>query len=463
INTSENRAALHVALRNRANTPILMDGKDVMPDINNVLARMGAFADKVRGGAWVGANGKRITDVVNIGIGGSDLGPKMAIEALDAHISRDIRFHFVSNVDGAHITSVLSHLSWDSTLFIVSSKSFTTQETILNAKSARKWFMQQGGREEDIAHHFVCATANVSAAEEFGIAKDNIFELWDWVGGRFSLWSAVGLPIAIAIGYDGFKRFLSGAHSMDNHFVTAPMERNMPIIMAMLRIWYINFFNAGSYALFPFAQGLRRFHDYFQQGGMESNGKETDRDGCKVDYATEPIIWGKAGTDCQHSFFQRLHQGTGFAPADFLVGANSDTPVEGHQDILLANFVSQTEALMVGKSKDQVREELKAQGLTDDALEALLPHKLFSGNRPTNSIVFPRLNPETLGTLISLYEHIIFVQSVVWNINPFDQWGVEFGKQLAGHVLSELASADAVTSHDCSTNGLINRLREMRT
>ncbi|MDH5489879.1 MAG: glucose-6-phosphate isomerase, partial [Rhodospirillaceae bacterium] len=297
INTSENRAALHIALRNSTNKPILVDGEDIMPGINDVLARINVFADKVRGGAWIGASGKRITDVVNIGIGGSDLGPKMVTEALDAYVTRDLRFHFVSNVDGAHINSVLSQISWDSTLFVVSSKSFTTQETILNAKTARKWFIEQGGQDKDIARHFVSATANIAAAQEFGIAKENIFELWDWVGGRFSLWSAVGLPIAIAIGYDGFKRLLSGAHNMDNHFVTAPMESNMPIILAMLRIWYINFFNAGSYALFPFAQGMRRFHDYFQQGGMESNGKETDRDGRKVDYVTEPIIWGKAGTD----------------------------------------------------------------------------------------------------------------------------------------------------------------------
>jgi len=462
INNTEGRAVLHVALRNRANTPILVDGKDVMPGINDVLARMGAFADAVYGGTWKGATGKRISDVVNIGIGGSDLGPNMVTEALSPYIGKDIRFHFVSNVDGAHIANALAKVSWETTLFVVCSKTFSTQETMLNAETARAWFIAQSGREEDIARHFAAATANVAGAEAFGIPKANLFEFWDWVGGRFSLWSAVGLTIAIALGSRGFARFLSGAHAMDRHFVETPLERNLPVILAMLRIWYTNFFNADSYALIPFAQNLRWFPDYFQQGDMESNGKQTDRDGRRVDYATAPITWGKAGTDCQHSFFQRLHQGTGFVPADFLAAACSDTPLAGHHEVLLANFIAQTEALMVGKTEAQVRRELEAQGLAPDALEALLPHKVFPGNRPTNSIVFARLDPETLGALIALYEHMIFVQGMVWNVNSFDQWGVELGKQLAQRILPELTGAEPDGGHDCSTEGLIDYVRRLR-
>ena len=462
VNTTEDRAALHLALRNRANTPMFVDGEDVMPAVNDVLARMGAFVDQVRDGSWTGATGKRITDVVNIGIGGSDLGPKMVTEALSPYASKDIKFHFVSNVDGAHIAGALSDAPWDTTLFIVCSKTFTTQETMLNAQTARKWFIDQGGRDEDVARHFAAATTNVAAAAAFGIPKENLFEFWDWVGGRFSLWSAVGVTIAIALGSDGFARLLAGAHAMDRHFAETPMERNMPMIMGMLRIWYADLFGTRSYALIPYAQTMNLFTDYFQQGGMESNGKGVDRDGRKVDYATAPIIWGKAGTDSQHSFFQRLHQGTGIVPADFLVAAQSETPIDGHHDILMANFIAQTEALMVGKDEDQVRGELEAQGMDSETLEALLPHKVFPGNRPTNSLVFTHLDPETLGALIALYEHIIFVQGVVWNINSFDQWGVELGKQLAGRILPELTSAEPATAHDGSTNGLINHLRKLR-
>jgi len=462
INNTEGRAVLHVALRNRSNTPVFVDGEDVMPAVNDVLARLGVFADAVRNGVWTGASGKRITDVVNIGIGGSDLGPNMVTEALSAYASTDMRYHFVSNVDGAHIARVLSQTSWDTTLFIICSKTFTTQETMLNAQTARAWFIDQGGLDKDIARHFVAATTNVAAAEKFGIPKENLFEFWDWVGGRFSLWSAVGISIAVAIGADGFTRLLSGAHAMDRHFKDAPLEQNMPVILAMLRIWYTNFFGAASWAVIPFSQNLRWFPDYTQQGTMESNGKGTDRDGRPVDYATSPVTWGKAGTDCQHSFFQLLHQGTKFIPADFLAAAQPDVPLDGHHDILLANFIAQTEALMVGKSEAQVRRELEAQGLKPDALEALLPHKVFPGNRPTNSLVFTRLDPETLGALIALYEHMTFVQGVVWNVNSFDQWGVELGKQLAQRILPELTGTAPADSHDSSTNNLINFMRKMR-
>lgn len=462
INNTEGRAVLHVALRNRSNTQVLVDGVDVMPAVNDVLARMEAFADKVRDGSWKGATGKRITDVVNIGIGGSDLGPNMVTEALSPYVSKDIRFHFVSNVDGAHIARPLSQIQWDTTLFVICSKTFTTQETMLNAHTARAWFIDQGGRSEDIAAHFAAATTNVTQAQAFGIPKANLFEFWDWVGGRFSLWSAVGITIAIALGSNGFSRLLSGAHTMDQHFVETPLERNMPVIMAMLRVWYTNFFDASSYALIPFAQNMRWFPDYFQQGEMESNGKQTDRDGNTVDYATAPITWGKAGTDCQHSFFQRLHQGTGFVPADFLAAIQADVPLEGHHDILLANFIAQTEALMTGKTEAEARAELEAQGLQAEALEALLPHKVFPGNRPTNTLLFQHLDPETLGALIALYEHSIFVQGVVWNVNSFDQWGVELGKQLAQRILPELTGTDPASAHDSSTNGLINHIRKLR-
>jgi len=462
INTTEGNPALHIALRNRSNTPILVDGKDVMPAINDVLARMGTFADSIRDGTWTGATGKRMTDVVNIGIGGSDLGPNMVTEALAPFVSKNLKFHFVSNVDGAHIERALSKISWDTTLFIVCSKTFTTQETMLNAHTARAWFIEQGGRDEDVAQHFAAATTNVAAAQSFGIPKENLFEFWNWVGGRFSLWSAVGISITIALGSKGFIDLLAGAHEMDRHFVNEPLERNMPVIMAMLRIWYANFFNTESHALIPFAQNMHKFPDYFQQGDMESNGKSTDREGNTVDYDTAPIIWGKAGTDCQHSFFQRLHQGTSFIPADFLAAAQSKTKLEGHHDILLSNFIAQTEALMLGKTEDQVRQDLTVAGLEGMALEALLPHKVFPGNRPTNSIVFECLTPKTLGSLIALYEHIIFVQGVVWNINSFDQWGVELGKILAQSILPEITGNDDVKSHDSSTNGLINYMRNSR-
>jgi len=461
INTTESHAVLHVALRNRSNTPIMVDGVDVMPAVNDVIERMGTFADDVRDGIWVGATGKRITDVVNIGIGGSDLGPNMVVEALAPYVSENLKFHFVSNVDGAHIERALSQISWDTTLFVICSKTFTTQETMLNAHTARTWFMDQGGQDEDVARHFASATTNRQGAESFGIPHDNLFEFWDWVGGRFSLWSSVGLSIVIALGSKGFADLLTGAHEMDRHFATQPLERNMPVLMGMLRVWYTNFFDADSYAMIPFSQSLHKFPDYFQQGDMESNGKETDRDGKKVDYNTAPITWGKAGTDCQHSFFQRLHQGTGFVPADFLAAARSDIDLPDHHAVLLSNFIAQTEALMVGKTEQQVRDELESIGLSGDELENLLPHKIFPGNRPSNSIVFERLTPKTLGSIIALYEHIIFVQGVVWNVNSFDQWGVELGKKLAQCILPELMSDKNTNSHDSSTNGLINHMRQL--
>lgn len=456
INTTENCAALHVALRNRANTPTQVDGVDIMADINDVLARMDRFAEAVRDGSWLGATGEPITDVVNIGIGGSDLGPNMVIEALPGYVAEGLKFHFVSNVDGAHIASTLSGLSWQTTLFVICSKSFTTEETMLNANTARSWFMEQGGAPEDIARHFAAATANTPQAEAFGIPEQNIFTFWDWVGGRFSLWSSVGLAIVIALGGNGFKRLLTGAHAMDRHFTDAPLERNMPVILALLRIWYTNFFAAQSHLVIPYCQNLHLFPDYLQQGDMESNGKNTDRGGNKVDYATAPVTWGKAGTDSQHSFFQRLHQGTGLVPADFLVAVRSDTPLVEHHDNLLANFIAQSEALMVGKTEAQVREELQAKGMAPEALEALLPHMVSPGNQPTNSIVFSQLDPETLGSLIALYEHVIFVQGVVWNINSFDQWGVELGKQLSGRILHELRAEQ-------SDNGLIRHIQKLRS
>ena len=462
VNTTEHRAVLHVALRNRANTPVMLDGEDIMPGVNDVLARMGTFADAVRDGTWTGATGKRITDVVNIGVGGSDLGPNMVVEALAPYVTNDIRFHFVSNVDSAHITRTLAPLSWETTLFVVCSKTFTTHDTMINAQTARAWFVDQGGREQDIAAHFAAATANVAEADAFGIPSANVFEFWDWVGGRFSLWSAVGVTIAIALGADGFVRLLTGAHAMDRHFAEAPLERNMPMILAMLRVWYTNFFGATSHALIPYAQNLSGFPEYFQQGEMESNGKQTDRDGHPVDYATAPITWGRVGADSQHSFFQRLHQGTSFVPADFIAAVQCEGSIAHHQDVLLANFIAQPEALMVGKTEARVRAELEQQGLDADALEALLPHKVFLGNRPSNSVLFERLDPETMGALIALYEHSIFVQGVVWNVNSFDQWGVELGKELAKRVLPEFTSAEPTTKHDGSTNGLINTIRKLR-
>jgi len=469
INSTEDRPALHPALRNCSQRPFMVDGEDVMPGIKAVRERMRTFSDAVRNGIRTGATGKRITDVVNIGIGGSDLGPKMVTQALEPYAHEDLRFHFVSNVDSAHIARALQHASWESTIFVISSKTFTTQETLLNAECARNWLLGQSGRDDVIGHHFFALTANAERAQEFGIPPEGIFEFWDWVGGRYSLWSSVGLTIAIAIGMDGFEELLRGAWEMDEHFHNAPLESNLPVIMAMLGVWYVNFYDVQSHAIVPYDQNLEEFADYFQQGDTESNGKSVTRDGIKVDYATAPVIWGKPGTNGQHSFFQRLHQGTGFVPTDFIAAAEPAVAggelalsVGEHHTVLLCNFLAQSQALMQGNTEVEVKAQLDEQGMSEDAVAALLPHKLIPGNRPSNALVCRRLDPKTLGALIALYEHKIFVQGIVWNINSFDQWGVELGKQMAHEILPDLNCDAPAVRHDASTNGLINHLKRLR-
>jgi len=459
INFTERRAALHTALRNRSGRPVLADGKDVMPDVRRVLGLMRRFSDAVRSGEHLGHTGKQISDIVNIGIGGSDLGPLMACEALKPYSSPKLRAHFVSNVDGTHLAETLKKLDAETTLFIVSSKTFTTQETLTNARSARAWLVEKLGSEQAVAKHFAAVSTNLKATGEFGINPDNVFEFWDWVGGRYSLWSAIGLPIALHIGMDKFEELLGGAYAMDEHFRSAPLEQNMPVLLGLLGIWYGNFFGAASNAVLPYDQYLHRFPAYLQQLEMESNGKRVDRDGNEVDYDTGMVMWGEPGTNGQHAFYQLIHQGTRLIPADFLAPLHSHNPIGEHHAILLANCFAQTEALMLGKTAEEARAELEAQGLHGEALEALLPHKVFPGNRPTNTLLFDRLDPHTLGMLIALYEHKVFVQSVIWNINPFDQWGVELGKQLAGEILPELRGA-AASVHDASTAGLIGHFRK---
>ena len=456
INVTENRAVLHVALRNRANTPIVVDGDDVMPKVNAVLAKMRNFSEAVRSGDWRGYTRQRITDVVNIGIGGSDLGPVMVTEALKPYARADLNVHFVSNIDGTHLAETLKGLDPATTLFIVASKTFTTQETITNAQSARAWLLAALGDDAAVAKHFVALSTNADAVAAFGIDTDNMFEFWDWVGGRYSLWSAIGLSIAVYIGFDHFEALLSGAHEADLHFRDAPLERNIPVIMALMGIWYNNFFGAQSHAILPYDQYLHRFPAYFQQGDMESNGKSVSRDGEVVDYSTGPVIWGEPGTNGQHAFYQLIHQGTKLIPCDFLAPVESHNTLGEHHRILLSNFFAQTEALMLGKTEAEARAELEASGVSGQALAQLLSHKVFQGNRPSNSILFQKLTPATLGALIALYEHKIFVQGVIWNINSFDQWGVELGKQLAKAILPELTGDQAVVGHDSSTNGLIN-------
>lgn len=462
INNTENRAALHIALRNRSNRPILVDGQDVMPDVNRVLSQMREFTDAVRSGAWLGSTGKPITDIVNIGIGGSDLGPAMVTEALTPFGRDKLHLHFVSNVDGTHIVEALRHLSRETTLFVVVSKTFDTQETITNARTARDWFLTRGGSKAAVCKHFVAVSTNTRAVSAFGIDPANMFEFWDWVGGRYSLWSAVGLSIALYIGMDNFEELLTGAHEMDEHFRTAPLEENLPVMLGMLGIWYNNFFAADSHALLPYDQYMHRFPAYFQQGDMESCGKRVTRDGKAVDYSTGPIIWGEPGTNGQHAFYQLIHQGTKFIPCDFLAPIETKNPVGRHHPILLSNFFAQTEALMCGKTEQEVRAQLQAEGLSDEALEAVLPHMVFPGNKPTNSILFQKLTPKTLGSLIAMYEHKTFVQSIIWDVNAFDQWGVELGKQLARNILPELDNDQDVSSHDASTNGLINYYKAHR-
>ncbi len=462
INITENRAVLHIALRNRSNRPIFVDGRDVMPDVNAVLAHMERCSNIVRSGEWKGYTGKSITDFVNIGIGGSDLGPVMVTEALKPYAQRNLKAHFVSNVDGTHMAETLKTLSPETTLFIVASKTFTTQETLTNAHSARDWLLAAAKDQSAVAKHFVALSTNEKAVTEFGIHPDNMFGFWDWVGGRYSLWSAIGLPIALSIGYGNFVALLEGAHAIDEHFLNAPPEENLPLTLGLLGVWYNNFFGARTHAILPYDQYMHRFPAYFQQGDMESNGKGVTRDSEPVDAVTGPVIWGEPGTNGQHAFYQLIHQGTQWIPADFLAPIETQNPLGDHHLILLSNFFAQTEALMRGKTPDEVREELEKDGLTGEALERLIPHKVFTGNRPTNSILFPKLTPRTLGMLIAMYEHKIFTQGIIWNINSFDQWGVELGKQLAKAILPELEKPGEIASHDSSTNGLINRFKDYR-
>ncbi|MEJ2201449.1 MAG: glucose-6-phosphate isomerase [Desulfuromonadaceae bacterium] len=462
INLTENRAVLHIALRNRGGRPIYVDGVDVMPAVLAVLAKMRTFSEAVRSGSWRGFSGQAITDVVNIGIGGSDLGPLMVCEALKHYTKPDLRVHFVSNVDATHLVETLKNLDPARTLFIVASKTFTTQETLTNAWSARHWLLQALGDERAVARHFVALSTNAEAVRAFGIDPDNMFEFWDWVGGRYSLWSAIGLSIALAVGMDRFEELLAGAFAVDEHFRSAPLAENMPVLMALLGIWYNNFFGAEAHAVLPYEQYLARFPAYLQQGDMESNGKRVTLTGALVDYATGPIIWGEPGTNGQHAFFQLLHQGTRLIPCDFLIGTRSLNPLGQHHPILLSNCLAQAEALMKGKTEAEARAELERSGLSAEEINQLLPHKLFPGNRPTNTIVYGSLNPRTLGALIALYEHKIFVQGSIWNINSFDQWGVELGKQLAKAILPELQAPGEVGTHDASTNGLINHCKRLR-
>ena len=461
INRTENRAVLHVALRNRSNTPILVDGKDVMPEVNAVLEKMKTFSEAIISGEWKGYTGKAITDVVNIGIGGSDLGPYMVTEALRPY-KNHLNMHFVSNVDGTHIAEVLKKVNPETTLFLVASKTFTTQETMTNAHSARDWFLKAAGDEKHVAKHFAALSTNAKAVGEFGIDTANMFEFWDWVGGRYSLWSAIGLSIVLSIGFDNFVELLSGAHAMDKHFSTTPAEKNLPVLLALIGIWYNNFFGAETEAILPYDQYMHRFAAYFQQRNMESNGKYVDRNGKVVDYQTGPIIWGEPGTNGQHAFYQLIHQGTKMVPCDFIAPAITHNPLSDHHQKLLSNFFAQTEALAFGKSREVVEQEYRDQGKDPATLDYVVPFKVFEGNRPTNSILLREITPFSLGALIALYEHKIFTQGVILNIFTFDQWGVELGKQLANRILPELKDDKEISSHDSSTNGLINRYKAWR-
>lgn len=461
INETESRAVLHTALRNRSNKPIIVDGKDVMPEVKAVLKKMEAFCDRVISGKWKGYTGKAITDVVNIGIGGSDLGPVMITEALKPY-SNHIKIHFVSNVDATHLAEVLKTINFETTLFLIASKTFTTQETMANAHSARQFFLNEAKDEAHIAKHFVALSTNEKSVVQFGIDAQNMFGFWDWVGGRYSLTSAIGLSIALNIGFDNFKKLLEGFYAMDKHFQTTAFEKNVPVLLALIGVWYVNFFNAESEAILPYDQYMHRFAAYFQQGNMESNGKCVDRNGEEVTYQTGPIIWGEPGTNGQHAFYQLIHQGTRLIPCDFLAPAISHNPIGEHHTLLLSNFFAQTQALMTGKTAEQVTAEFEKAGKKPAEYEKLVPFKVFKGNRPTNSILFKTLDPRTLGSLVALYEHKIFVQGVIWNIFSFDQWGVELGKQLANNILPVLRGDEKVEKFDSSTNGLINAWKEMK-
>ena len=462
INRTENRAVLHTALRNRSNTPVYVDGKDVMPEVNAVLAKMRSFCDRVISGEWKGYTGKAITDVVNIGIGGSDLGPYMVTEALRPY-KNHLNMHFVSNVDGTHIAETLKKVNPETTLFLVASKTFTTQETMTNANSARDWLLAAAKDNSSVAKHFAALSTNGKAVAEFGIDTNNMFEFWDWVGGRYSLWSAIGLSIALSIGFDNFEALLSGAHEMDKHFRTAPLEKNIPATLALVGLWNTNFLGAQTEAILPYDQYLHRFAAYFQQGNMESNGKYVDRNGNVIrDYQTGPIIWGEPGTNGQHAFYQLIHQGTMLIPCDFIAPAQSHNPLGDHHSKLLSNFFAQTEALAFGKTKEEVEAEFVKAGKSLDEVKDIVPFKVFTGNKPTNSILVQKMTPFVLGALIAMYEHKIFTQGVIFNIFSFDQWGVELGKQLANRILPELADKEKVSSHDSSTNGLINQFKAWR-
>ncbi len=462
INTTEGRAVLHVALRNRADRPIFVDGEDVMPQVNAVLERMQAFSTAVRQGTWTGYSGKPISDVVNIGIGGSDLGPVMVTEALKPYAQEGLHVRFVSNIDGTHLAETLKRCRPETTLFLVASKTFTTLETMTNAGTAREWFLRHAGDDAHVAKHFVALSTNVEAVREFGIDPANMFPFWDWVGGRYSLWSAIGLSIAIAIGFDNFSELLAGAHDMDEHFRTAPLEENLPVTLGLLGIWYNNFFGAQTHAILPYDQYLHRFPAYLQQGDMESNGKSVDRDGVRVDNSTGAILWGEPGTNGQHAFYQLIHQGTRMIPCDFIAAMKSHNALGDHHAMLLSNFFAQTEALMKGRTVEEARAELAVSGVSGPAVAELVPHNVFAGNQPTNSILVPQITPSVLGQLIALYEHKIFTQGIIWNINSFDQWGVELGKQLANAILPELEGAAEITGHDSSTNGLIDYYKANR-
>ncbi|TAG32245.1 MAG: glucose-6-phosphate isomerase [Sphingobacteriia bacterium] len=456
INETEYRAVLHTALRNFSDTPILVEGKDIMPKIRKVQQQMKAFCEQIHGGKWLGYTGKKIKYIVNIGIGGSDLGPVMVTEALKPFWVEGIQSYFVSNVDGTHIAETLKKITPDETLFLVASKTFTTQETMTNAHTARAWFLEHAKDEKFVAKHFAALSTNEKSVTEFGIDKANMFEFWDWVGGRYSLWSAIGLSIALTIGYENFEALLKGAELADEHFKHEKLDKNIPVIMALLGVWYTNFFGAQSEAILPYDQYMHRFAAYFQQGNMESNGKSVDRNGNPVNYSTGPVIWGEPGTNGQHAFYQLIHQGTPLIPCDFIAPAFSHNPLGDHHAKLLSNFFAQTEALMNGKSENEVKVEFMKAGKHEDEIKRLTPFKVFPGNKPTNSLLLKSINPTSLGMLIALYEHKIFVQGIIWNIFSYDQWGVELGKQLANQILPELLTAEKVTSHDSSTNGLIN-------
>lgn len=462
INQTEKRAVLHTALRNRSNAPVYVDGKNVMPEVNHVLSHMKSFATQIHQGTWLGYTGKPITSLVNIGIGGSDLGPVMVTEALKPYQNPNLNLFFVSNVDGTHIAETLKQVDPETTLFFIASKTFTTQETMTNAHTARTWFLKHAGVEEAIAKHFVALSTNSESVRSFGIDPQNMFSFWDWVGGRYSLWSAIGLPIACAIGFDRFEELLSGAHAMDLHFRNTPLDQNIPVILALVGIWNTNFLGANSEAILPYDQYLHRFAAYFQQGNMESNGKYVGRDSKKVNYLTGPIIWGEPGTNGQHAFYQLIHQGTHLIPCDFIAPARSHNPIGDHHMKLLSNFFAQTEALMKGKSLAEVEEEMRMAGKSEDEIQRIAPHRVFEGNRPTNSILVKQITPYTLGQLVAMYEHKIAAQGIIWNIFSFDQWGVELGKVLANSILPELSSDEKIESHDSSTNGLINAYKSMR-